>query len=92
MSHTFASLCVFPFIFLFFPLGVKWTRSTAHVIYTYCEVLRCPERNITYIDKQIPTDNDTVCKIIRNPHMKCCVILLGFCNPFLYIPLSASIC
>jgi hypothetical protein len=28
-----------------------------------------------------PTD-DTICKIIRNPHMKCCGIFFGFCNPF----------
>jgi len=37
------------------------------------------------------TDNDTICKIIRNSHMKVCGILFGFCNPFLYISLSASI-
>ena len=37
------------------------------------------------------TDNDTICNIIRNSHMKCCGILFGFCNPFLHIYLSASI-
>jgi len=29
-----------------------------------------------------PTDNDTICKIIRKSHMKCCGILYAFCNTF----------
>jgi hypothetical protein len=39
--------------------------------------------------KARPTDNDTMCKIIGNSHMKCCGIFFGFCNPF-FIFLSAS--
>ena len=38
-----------------------------------------------------PTDNDTICKIIRNSHTKCCGIFLDFVIHFLYISLSASI-
>jgi len=29
-----------------------------------------------------PTDNGTMCKIIRKSHMKCCGILNAFCNTF----------
>jgi hypothetical protein len=29
-----------------------------------------------------PTDNNTVCKIIRNSHMKCCGIMFEFRNQF----------
>jgi len=36
-----------------------------------------------------PTDNDTICKIIRNSQMKCCGILFGYCNPF---SVKLSIC
>jgi len=30
----------------------------------------------------IPTDNDTICKIIIKSHMKSCGILYAFCNIF----------
>ena len=36
-------------------------------------------------------NNDTICEINRNSHMKCCGILFGFLIHFLYISLSASI-
>ena len=38
-----------------------------------------------------PTDNDTICKLIRKSHMKCCEILYAFVIHFLYISLSASV-
>jgi hypothetical protein len=86
MSHTFASFCVFPFIFYLclFLHGVKWTPQylPCNIDNLFCEFLCRADRNITYSDKQRATDNDTVCKIIRNSHMKCCAILFGFCNPF----------
>ena len=38
-----------------------------------------------------PTDNDTICKIIKKSHIKCCGILYAFVIHFLYISLFASI-
>jgi hypothetical protein len=58
MSHTFASFCVFPFIFIYvyFRLGsngphstVKWTPQylPCDIIFFFCAVLCRAERNIT---------------------------------------------
>jgi hypothetical protein len=40
--------------------------------------------------KVIFKNNDTICEINRNSHIKCCGKLFGFRKEFFYISLSAS--